>query len=94
MKKLFSIVKNKYLISLLVFIVWLLVFDQHNLIERVKTRKYLNKIVEDTVHYHGNIIENKEIIDQLQTDKDQVEKFAREKYMMKADDEDIFIIIK
>ena len=94
MKKLFNIVKNKYLISFLVFFVWLLVFDQHNFIDRVKTKQYLNKIVQDTLHYQSNIIKDRKIIDQLETDKDKLEKFAREEYMMKADDEDVFIIKK
>ncbi len=94
MKKLFNIVKNKYLISFLVFFVWLLVFDQHNFIDRVKTKQYLNKIVQDTLHYQSNITKDRKIIDQLETDKDKLEKFAREEYMMKADDEDIFIIKK
>lgn len=93
-KKLFSIIKNKYLISFLVFFVWLFVFDQHNFIDRIETKKYLNKLVEDTVHYHNNIILNQKIIDQLETDSDKLEKFAREEYMMKADDEDVFIIKK
>ncbi len=94
MKKLFNIVKNKYLISFLVFFVWLLVFDQHNFIDRVKTKQYLNKIVQDTLHYQSNITKDRKIIDQLETDKDKLEKFAREEYMMKADDEDVFIIKK
>jgi len=93
-KKLISIIKNKYLITFLAFFVWLIVFDQHNLIDRFKTRKYLHKIIQDTTHYHDNIIRDQEIIDQLETNTDNLEKFAREKYMMKADNEDIFIIIK
>ncbi len=54
----------------------------------------MNKMIQDTSHYHENIIRDQEIIDQLETNSDNLEKFAREKYMMKADDEDIFIIIK
>lgn len=93
-KKLINIIKNKYLLTFLIFFVWLLVFDQHNLIDRYKTRQYLNKLVQDTTHYYDNIIKDQEVIDLMQTDRDNLEKFAREKYMMKADDEDIFIIIK
>ena len=73
---------------------WLLVFDQHNLIERYNTRKYLKSIIQDTVHYHNKIIEDKEVIRQLKTNTENLEKFAREEYLMKAEDEDVFIIKK
>ena len=93
-KKLIGIIRNKYLITFILFSVWLIVFDQNNLIDRFKTRKYLSKLVQDTSHFHENIIKDKEIIYQLETNTDNLEKFAREKYMMKADDEDVFIIKK
>lgn len=93
-KKLFSIIRNKYLITFLLFVAWLMLFDQHNLVDRYKTRKYLGKLIQDTSHYHDNIIKDQEIIHQLETNSDNLEKFARENYMMKADDEDIFIIKK
>ncbi len=93
-KHLIGIFKNKYLITFLAFSVWLIVFDQHNLIERYKTRKYLSKIVQDTSYYHRKILEDQEVIHQLETSTENLEKFAREKYLMKAEDEDIFIIKK
>ena len=73
---------------------WLLVFDQHNLIDRYKTHMYLKKLVQDTVHYHEKIIEDKEVIRQLETNIENLEKFAREEYLMKAENEDVFIIKK
>ena len=93
-KNLINILRNKYLITFVVFSVWLIVFDQHNLIDRFKTRQYLNKLVQDTVHYHDKIIEDQDVIHQLQTNTDNLEKFAREEYLMKAEDEDVFIIKK
>lgn len=93
-KKVLNIIKNKYLITIIGFGVWLLVFDQHNLVDRYKTRKYLSKLVEDTTYYQNKIIEDKSIIEQLKTDADNLEEFAREQYLMKADDEDVFVIIK
>ncbi len=93
-KYLIRIIRNKYLITFLAVSVWLLVFDQHNLIDRYKTYKYLKNIVQDTVHYHDKIIEDKEIIQQLETNTENLEKFAREEYLMKAEDEDVFIIKK
>jgi len=93
-KNLINILRNKYLITFVAFGVWLIVFDQHNLIDRFKTRQYLNKLVQDTVHYHDKIIEDQDVIHQLQTNTENLEKFAREEYLMKAEDEDVFIIKK
>jgi len=93
-KKILKLLKNKYLLTFLGFGLWLLIFDQHNLVDRVKTRQHLKKLVQDTVYYHNRIIEDQRIIDQLKTDDYSLEKFARENYLMKADDEDVFIIIK
>lgn len=93
-KKIINIVRNKYLITFVGFCIWLIIFDQHNLIDRFKTRQYLNKLIQDTAYYHSKIIEDKEVIHQLQTHTENLEKFAREEYLMKAEDEDIFIIKK
>ena len=93
-KKIIGVLRNKYFITFVVFCVWLLVFDQNNLVDRLKTQKYLSKLVQDTTHYHEKIIEDREVIHQLQTHTENLEKFAREEYLMKADDEDIFIIKK
>ena len=93
-KNLINILRNKYLITFVAFGIWLIVFDQHNLIDRFKTRQYLNKLVQDTVHYHDKIIEDQDVIHQLQTNTENLEKFAREEYLMKAEDEDVFIIKK
>lgn len=93
-KKILNILKNKYLITIIGFGVWLLLFDQHNLVDRFKTRKYLSKLIEDTAYYQKQIVENETIIEKLKTDADNLEEFAREEYMMKAEDEDIFVIIK
>jgi len=91
---LLNLLRNKYLLTFLGFCIWLILFDQHNLVDRVKTKRYLNKIIQDTAYYHNQIIKDREVINQLQTDKENLEKFAREKYLMKEADEDIYIIKK
>lgn len=93
-KNIIKLLRNKYLITFVVFSVWLIVFDQHNLIDRLKTRQYLNELVQDTVYFHNKLIDDREVIHQLQTNIENLEKFAREEYLMKAEDEDVFIIKK
>lgn len=91
---LWKIIRNKYLIVFLTFMVWMTLFDQHNLIDRYKTRKHLTQLKKDTNFYIEQIKKDEDFIRQLQTDPQNLEKFAREQYLMKAPDEDIFVILK
>lgn len=97
-KKIWTLIKtvvwNKYFLSLLVFGAWILFFDQHNLLDRLTTKKHLGELVADTVFYNQKIREEREKIRQLQTSPANLEKFAREQYLMKAADEDVFVILK
>lgn len=93
-QKVWEILKNKFVLAILVFTVWLLVFDQSNLIDRWKARKHLSELKQDTTFYYNKIQKDLESIRLLETSPDNLEKFAREKYLMKAPDEDVYIILK
>ncbi len=86
-------VKNKYFIAGAAFVIWISFFDQNSLLDRFKSRIHLRELEEEKAYYKEKIkIENKQL-EQLQTDKDNLERFAREQYLMKKDNEDIFIIL-
>lgn len=89
-----SLVVNKYFISLVIFLVLIIFFDQHNLVDRYKSKQHLNQLKQDTLFYREKIRKDREAIKLLKTNPENLEKFAREKYMMKAPDEDIFVILK
>ncbi len=91
---LLEIISNKFVITLLIFTVWLIVFDQHNLIDRFRSKRHLNQLIKDTAFYHNKIRDDKQSILLLETDRQSLEKFARERYLMKAPGEDVFIIMK
>lgn len=93
-QKIWSVLKNKFVLTTLIFSVWLFVFDQHNLVDRWKARRHLNQLKQDTTYYHHKIYQDQENIRLLETNKDNLEKFAREKYLMKAPNEDVYIIVK
>ena len=86
--------KNKYVIASLLFIVWVAFFDQNNLVERMQNRKELNQLKEDKVYYEEQIKENAARLNELKTNNDNLEKFAREQYLMKKDNEDVFVIVE
>lgn len=94
MKKLVNILKNKYYIIFAVFVVWMLLFDKNDLISQYQHRQKLKALEADKEYYKTEIIKiEKDILD-LSTDREHLEKFAREKYLMKKDNEDVYVIVK
>jgi len=87
-------VKNKYIFTSLVFLLWLLLFDQNNLSERRKSTREYNQLVQEKEYYQKKITEDRKRINELKTNTDNLEKFAREQYLMKKDNEDIFVIVE
>ena len=84
-------VKNKFIMTVLVFLVWMTFFDENNFISQVKNQMKLAELEADKEHYEKEIAESQEDLKLLQNDKELLEKFAREKYLMKKDNEDIFV---
>jgi len=93
-KWLFKILKNKYFISIVVFLVFVSFFDNDSFIERYKSIRKLNELKKQKEFYLHEIETGKKRLVELQTDKDNLEKFAREEYLMKRPNEDIFVIIE
>jgi cell division protein FtsB len=92
LKKIWPFLKNKYLIAITFFLVWILFFDQNNLIDRFVSVKKLQQMKKDKMYYIEKIKVDTKKLEELHTDRENLEKFAREQYLMKKDDEDIFII--
>jgi cell division protein DivIC len=93
LKILIRIFRNKYILTLLVLIVWLLVFDRNNLIDRAKYLKALDEMEEQKIYYIEKIRHDSVRLNELRTDAENLEKFAREQYLMKKENEDIFVIV-
>lgn len=89
-----KIISNKYLLTILFFIVWLLFFDSNNLISRYKVKFELRQMHNQKQYYTDEIETNEKIKEQLTNDLDAIETFGREKYLMKRDNEDIYLIIE
>lgn len=92
--KIIRIIKNKYFLTGVAFLVWLVFFDNHNLIRRYELSSNLNDLKNEKEFYLEEISKNKKAAEELMTNSELLEKFAREKYLMKKDDEDIYIIVR
>lgn len=93
MKKILLFLKNKYLITILSFLVWLVFFDKNDFFSQFEYRQKLHKLELDKKYYLDEIIKNHTDMVELMTNPENIEKFAREKYLMKKDNEDVFVII-
>ena len=86
-----KILGNRYVIVLVFFTVWMLFLDNTSYLEHRILNKQLNELEDNKKYYQDEIREDSENIKQLKN-PDQIEKYAREKYYMKRDSEDIYII--
>ncbi len=86
--------RNKYLLSLAFFAVWILFFDQNNLLDRYKLVREVYQLQNDRMYYIERISADSSRLDELRTNSENLEKFAREQYLMKKDNEDIFVIVE
>jgi len=87
-----AVVLNKYIIVLVTFGVYITFFDQHNLINRWESNRKIKELNEEYKYYEGEIDKNKKELHRLQNDNQYLEKYAREKYLMRNKGEEIFLI--
>lgn len=88
-----TIFRNKYVLTIVIFIVWVILLDSNNLIARYKDMKELYNLKIDREYYIKRIGDDKQKLHELKTDNHNLEKFAREQYRMKKPDEDLYIIL-
>ena len=86
-----KIVSNKYLLISLLFAVWMLFLDNYSYMDQRQINNQIDELQDNKKYYQDEIRKDKENI-KLLKNQDQVEKYAREKYYMKKDSEDIYII--
>ncbi len=89
-----KLITNKYIIATLAFVALLFFSDRNNIIDQFKLRKQYSKVKAEHKFYKQQIEDAKKQRDELFTSDKNLEKFAREKYLMKKDDEDVFVFVK
>lgn len=87
-----SFLRNKYLVATAAFVVWMLFFDHNDVFTQLERRSDLNELKQSKAYYEKQIAENKKFSNDLQFNAQAIERYARERYLMKRDNEDLFII--
>jgi cell division protein FtsB len=85
--------RNRYGAALLVLVAWITVFSDSDLWTTWKNHRELNRMEQQSDWYAKEIARTKEQLAEIANDKGLLEKFARERYLMKRDDEDIFVLV-
>ncbi|PKP43176.1 MAG: septum formation initiator [Bacteroidetes bacterium HGW-Bacteroidetes-10] len=88
------IIKNKFLIVTLAFVVWITFFDSNSLIKCSRVVSSINKQEKEKRYYKDEIKATEEKLLELSSNKDSLEKFAREQYIFHKDSEDVYIVVK
>lgn len=85
--------RNRYTAAALGLLCWVTFFDRNDAWTTFKNRRELTRMNEQKEFYTAEITRTKEHLHELNSDKGLLEKFARERYLMKRDNEDIFVLV-
>ena len=97
MKKLFKYLgyfRNFYLVTGVVAGVWMMFFDRYNVLARIETEFRIKRLVADSRFYRKEKgrLEDQRLV--LENDLDELERFARERYHMKRESEDLYLLVR
>lgn len=85
--------RSFYFLTGLAFLVWMLLFDANDLVKQYEMYSKYRELQEQKQYYTGKIEEVKQDRAELLSSPEMLEKFAREKYVMKRPGEDVFLLV-
>jgi cell division protein DivIC len=91
-KKIIIIFRNKYILALTVFAILMLFIDHNDIFNQLDRTKQLNELLISKKFYQQQIDQTKKNLADLQNNSAALEKYAREKFLLKRDNEDIFVV--
>ena len=92
--KIWPWLKNKYVLTIAVFTIWMLFFDQNNAVDRMRMGSEIRQLEDDREYYLEQIQKDSARLSELTTNKENLEKYAREQFLMKKSNEDVFVVIE
>ena len=93
MKRLINLFKNKFFLVTIAFVVWMIFFDKNDLFSQYQYHQQVKKLKQERDFYQKETAKVSKDLDELTSNPQKLEKFAREKYLMKKDNEDVFVIV-
>ena len=90
---LIKIIKNKFFLTLIGLSVWLLFFDKNDVFSQYELIEKCQKLNKEKEYYLAEIENNKQNLKNLKSNKKSLETLSREAYLMKKDNEDVFVFV-
>lgn len=87
-----SWLKNKYVLTLIAFVLWMIFFDAKDILTQRERSNELRQLQESKAYYTDEIAKERKALEELKSNPAAIEKYAREKYLMKRENEDLFVI--
>jgi cell division protein FtsB len=91
--KALQIIKNKYFLTVIGLLVWLVFFDKNDVFTQYELIQKCKKLEKEKNYYLSEIENNVANLSDLQNNKKSLETFSREKYLMKKENEDIYVFV-
>lgn len=88
-----KITRNFYFLAGSIFLLWMLFLDGNDLINQVKLTRQLNNLEREKAYYEEKIVEVEKARQELMNDPAMLERYAREKYLMKKPNEDVYVVV-
>lgn len=93
-RKIWPWLRNKYVLTIAVFAIWMFFFDQNNMVDRIGMGLEIRQLEDDREYYQEQIRKDSARLNELTTNKENLEKYAREQFLMKKSNEDVFVVIE
>ncbi len=90
----FKIVGNKFVIAIVLFLTWIIFFDENSIVAHTESKQQLHDLIQQKEYYNERIESDKQKLEDLSAGKEELEKFAREQYYMSKPNEDVFIVVE
>ncbi len=91
--KILKLLGNKWIIASLLFLTWIVFFDENSIISHQKNKRRLYELKQQEKYYRERIAVDKQKLEDLKAGEEKLEKFAREQYYMSKSDEDVFVVV-
>ncbi len=91
-KAIYLRLRNKYILTVIIFVLWMLLFDGSSWLNVLSQARRISKMEKEREYYIERIEYDRNRLNELRTNNENLEKFAREQYLMKRPDEEIFVV--
>lgn len=89
-----AFIRNKYLLAGVAFAVWMIFFDRNDFFTQYDRLQELKALEKSKTYYSGQIAKERQSLEELRNNPAAIEKYAREQYGMKRDNEDVFVVVR